>query len=215
MSPAGALLVLFVTLPQDGALDPLPRGAVRVAGWLAQRLAAAERHAANCGVDDPLAPPAAADPDADVRTPDAGAVDRLLRELRGGASVDRVGDGRAAPMLRAFAAAAGASGLPEDARDVLLRAHADVVARRLWPTGSGSVGGRWNRDGQWPDGPHDEVADTCVTAAWLEWNAQLLRSTGVASFAEEVERTAWNHLFAAQQPAGEGWGRFTPLRGHK
>ena len=45
-----------------------------------------------------------------------------------------------------------------------------------------------------------DVGETCVTVTWLQFNAQLLRLTGEARFAEQLERTALNQLFGGLTP---------------
>jgi hypothetical protein len=47
--------------------------------------------------------------------------------------------------------------------------------------------------------------ETCSTLAWVQFNRELLRSTGAAKYAEEIERSAYNDLLGAQAPDGEDW----------
>jgi len=47
--------------------------------------------------------------------------------------------------------------------------------------------------------------ETCSTLAWMQMNRELLVITGEACFAEEIERSAYNDLLAAQAPNGEDW----------
>lgn len=47
--------------------------------------------------------------------------------------------------------------------------------------------------------------ETCATFSWIQLNRQLLDLTGEASFAEEIERAAYNDLLGAQAPNGEDW----------
>lgn len=47
--------------------------------------------------------------------------------------------------------------------------------------------------------------ETCSVLAWLQLNRELLRITGAARYAEEIERTAYNDLFGATAPNGEDW----------
>ena len=44
--------------------------------------------------------------------------------------------------------------------------------------------------------------ETCSLLSWIQFNRELLRLTGEARFAEEIERTAYNDLLAAM-PIGE------------
>lgn len=47
--------------------------------------------------------------------------------------------------------------------------------------------------------------ETCSTLAWIQLNGALLRTTGDARYAEEIERSAFNDLLAAAAPNGEDW----------
>ena len=47
--------------------------------------------------------------------------------------------------------------------------------------------------------------ETCSTLAWIQLNGALLRATGEARYAEEIERSAYNDLLAAAAPDGEDW----------
>lgn len=47
--------------------------------------------------------------------------------------------------------------------------------------------------------------ETCSTLAWIQLNRELLAITGEARYAEEIERSAYNDLLAAQAPDGEDW----------
>src|SRR5271165_1177270 len=47
---------------------------------------------------------------------------------------------------------------------------------------------------------------------WIQLNLQLLRMTGDARFGDELERSFYNHLAAAQHPNGSDWCYYTALR---
>jgi DUF1680 family protein len=47
--------------------------------------------------------------------------------------------------------------------------------------------------------------ETCSTFSWIQLNRELLAITGEARYAEEIERSAYNDLLAAQAPDGENW----------
>jgi hypothetical protein len=57
------------------------------------------------------------------------------------------------------------------------------------------------------------MGETCVTVTWLQLSLQLLALTGEARYADEAERTLFNHLAAAQRRDGSGWSYYTPLDG--
>jgi len=47
--------------------------------------------------------------------------------------------------------------------------------------------------------------ETCSTLSWIQLNRELLAITGKATYAEEIERSAYNDLLGAQAPDGEDW----------
>jgi uncharacterized protein len=47
--------------------------------------------------------------------------------------------------------------------------------------------------------------ETCSVLAWIQLNRELLRLTGEAMYAQEIERSAYNDLLGAQAPNGEDW----------
>jgi len=97
----------------------------------------------------------------------------------------------------------------------VLAAWRDVVAHERLPTGSMSVHELFTGGGRLPAGPLANLGETCVSVTWLQLNLELLRLLGEARFGDEIERTAWNHLAAAQHPGGARWCYYTPLRGTK
>jgi uncharacterized protein len=99
--------------------------------------------------------------------------------------------------------------------DPVLNAWQDIVGKRLYITGSASQGEHFHGDYDLPNQTDAHVAETCVTVTWIQLNLQLLRLTGDAKFANELEKTLYNHLAAAQNPRGDDWCYFTPLQGQK
>ncbi|MCI0525753.1 MAG: glycoside hydrolase family 127 protein, partial [Acidobacteria bacterium] len=79
----------------------------------------------------------------------------------------------------------------------------------------GSSGEHWTDAGAFLSSQQDRVAETCVTVTWIQLTQQLLRLTGDARYADELEKTFYNHLAAAQHPDGAAWAYFTALDGRK
>ncbi len=96
-----------------------------------------------------------------------------------------------------------------------INAWNDIVANQLLITGSGSSGEHWTEARAFPGSEKDRVAETCVTVTWIQLTQQLLRLTGEARYAEELEKSFYNHLAAAQRPDGAAWAYFTALDGRK
>jgi DUF1680 family protein len=138
-------------------------------------------------------------------------VSRLLELKR----VDKVGNGKAYEMLSCI------NGILEMYRttgdpkllEACRNAWQDIVDKRLYITGGASYGEIFHDDFDLPN--VNNVGETCVTTTWLQFNAQLLRLTGEARFAEQLERVVLNQLFGAQKPDGSAWGYYVEMEGKK
>ncbi len=96
-----------------------------------------------------------------------------------------------------------------------INAWNDIVANQLVITGSGSSKEHWTEPRLFPSEEKYNIAETCVTVTWIQLTHQLLRLTGDARYAEELEKSFLNHLAAAQKPDGSEWAYFTALDGKK
>jgi len=137
----------------------------------------------------------------------------LLKEK----SVAKTANGKAYEMLSnlvGLCELARATGEKEWLAPVII-AWEDIVARRLYLTGSASYGEHFHADYDLPNQPGANIGETCVTTTWIQLNSQLLRLTGQARFGEQLEKTFYNHLAAAQRPDGAQWCYYTPLEGTK
>ena len=146
-------------------------------------------------------------------------VSRLLDKQ----GVNRVGDAKAYEMLSCF------NGLLEwyrttgDRRSLqaVIAAWEDITAKRNYITGAVSVQDLFgddyclpNPDGEYR-APGVGGTENCDTITWLQVNAQLLRLTGEARYAEKIERVLYNQVLGAQKPDGTAWADRTSLEGHK
>ena len=138
-------------------------------------------------------------------------VSRLLDVKR----VDKVGNGKAYEMLSCLNGALEYYRTVGDRRilDACLNAWQDIVAHRLYLTGTASYHELFHDNFDLPN--TGNVGETCVTVTWLQFNAQLLRLTGEARFAEQLERVALNQLIGAQCPDGTAWGYYVEMEGRK
>ena len=129
--------------------------------------------------------------------------------------VNKVGNGKAYEMLSCLNGAlelyrtTGSTNL----FNACLNAWQDIVAHRLYITGAASAREHFHDDFDLPN--NDNVGETCVTVTWLQFNAQLLRLTGEARFAEQLEHVALNQLLGAQKPDGTAWGYYVQMEGKK
>jgi len=148
---------------------------------------------------------------------DAASGPAILASLENKRSVRAVANAKAYEMTSNF------NGLLELYRSTgekrLLRlmevAWNDIVKNRLYITGSASSGELFQDDYHLPNLANANICETCVTVTWEQMNLQLLRLTGDARYADELEKSIYNHLLAAQKPTGDDWAYYTPLEGRK
>ena len=138
-------------------------------------------------------------------------VSRLLEQQ----GVDKVGNAKAYEMLSCLNGALELYRTTGNTNllSACLNAWQDIVAHRLYLTGAASSREHFHADYDLPN--NNNVGETCVTVTWLQFNAQLLRLTGEARFAEQLEHVALNQLLGAQQPDGAAWGYYVQMEGKK
>ena len=144
---------------------------------------------------------------------------RLISRSLKGEDLQVLGDGKIYQLLWTFdgllkLAEAGASA---DYRRTADNAWNSVVRNHLNP-----AGGPWGGTGVSYEhfnpkeyfSPYGMV-ETCSIMSWIHLNRDLLRLTGDARYAEEIEKTAYNSLLAAQYPKGNDWAYFTFANGSR
>lgn len=141
----------------------------------------------------------------------------ILKTLLAEKQVNKVANAKAYEMLSNIvglcdlARATGDKSLIEAS----LLAWQDIVDHRLYLSGSASQKEHFGPDYDLPNGVAAHLGETCVTTTWIQLNLSLLQLTGEARFGHELERTFYNHLTAAQHPAGNDWCYYTALEGRK
>jgi DUF1680 family protein len=97
--------------------------------------------------------------------------------------------------------------------EAVQKVYNDIASTEITVLGSGSDWERWcNGHVRQLDSMH-EWMETCVTTTWIKFSAQLLRLTGESSYADQIERTAYNSLLGAQRDDGQWWSHISPLAG--
>lgn len=129
--------------------------------------------------------------------------------------VDKVGNGKAYEMLSCLNGALEFYRTTGDSKilNACLNAWQDIVDKRLYLTGASSYGELFHDDFDLPNVAN--VGETCVTTTWIQFNAQLLRLTGEARFAEQLEKVVLNQLLGAQRPDCAAWGYYVQMEGKK
>jgi len=131
--------------------------------------------------------------------------------------VDKTANGKAYEMLSNLVGLCELYRATGDKRLLVAAQNAwkDVVANQLYITGTASHFEHFHDPHDLPNKPSADIGETCVTVTWIQLNSQLLRLTGEAKYGQELERSYYNHLMAAQRPDGKEWCYYTALEGTK
>ncbi len=137
----------------------------------------------------------------------------LMREKR----VEAVGNAKAYEMLSNIVGVCELARVTGDRTliDASINAWNDIAATQLFITGATSDGEFFQPDTHMAEENMARVGETCVTTTWIQLNQALFQMTGEARFGDELERTYYNALTAAQHPDGQDWCYFTALNGRK
>ncbi len=145
---------------------------------------------------------------------------RIVRTLLETGSVRRVANGKAYEMTSNLVGLLDLhriTGEKEYLEPVEI-AWRDIVANRLYVSGTASWDELFRENGFLRADDKDAeagVGEGCVTTTWMQMNLHLLRLTGDCKYADQLERTAYNALIAAQHPATGLICYFVPLEGIK
>jgi len=141
----------------------------------------------------------------------------VLQTLLTEKSVNKTANGKAYEMLSNLVGLCELARVTGDRQylQAVTNAWEDVTARQLYLTGSTSHGEHFGQPYDLPNQMDANVGETCVTVTWIQLNTQLLRLTGDARYGDELERSYYNHLAAAQRPDGKEWCYYTALEGTK
>ena len=135
-----------------------------------------------------------------------------------------LGNGKAYEMMSCFEGLAELyreTGNP-DYREAILVFYRAVRDQEIFVTGTGGLKDHWGEfwDGGKARQTHPEVeveglGETCVTTTWIKFCSHVLRLTGDATVADEMERTLYNAVLGAMVPDGSWWMHRnpTPLAG--
>jgi hypothetical protein len=142
---------------------------------------------------------------------------RIVSTLLQVGSVYRTANGKAYEMLSNFNGLVDLYRLTGETRllDAVLRGWEDIVRQQLYRTGSLSAREHFQPHGRLLSLPSSNIGETCATVTWLQLNWRLLRLTGEARFGQEIERTVYNHLLAAQDPHNGNISYYTSWVGPK
>lgn len=142
---------------------------------------------------------------------------RLLRALWAQGRLEGIERARAEEVLSTLAGLVGLYRLTGQGVFLLgaQKGWKEIVDRHLYVTGAVGTRGRLRGDGTLPGEVTASVGEPGVTAEWLRLNVELLRVTGEVKYADEIERTLYNHLLALQDGRTGAWALSAPLIGKR
>ena len=140
---------------------------------------------------------------------------QLLSSLLAHGNVYKTANRKAYEMLSNIVGLLALYRVEPDVRYITAAKNAweDIATRRLYITGAASYHEQFTADHRLP--PGEAAGEGCVTVTWLQLTAHLLALTGEAKYADELERTTYNALLAAQSPHTGEITYFVPLMGHR
>lgn len=142
---------------------------------------------------------------------------KILSALQQYGDVTKVGDAKAYEMLSCFLGILKYYKLTGDEKyfTALKTAWQDITAKRLYITGTASVGEIFTPPHDLPAGNDVHMGEGCVTVTWIQFNNEMLKITGDMKYAAEIEKAVYNHLFAAENPETGCVSYYTALQGAK
>jgi len=97
----------------------------------------------------------------------------------------------------------------------LENAWEDITKNHLYITGTTSSDEVFKEDHFLLADSISQMGEGCVTTTWVQFNEQLLMITGAHKYVEEIEKSFYNHLLAAQSPVTGCVSFYTLLQGPK
>ena len=142
---------------------------------------------------------------------------RIISQLEKYGDVTKVGDAKAYEMLSCFLGILKYYKLTGEEKylRILEMAWRDITTHRLYITGTASDHEIFVSTGVLKATNNDKMGEGCVTVTWIQFNLSLLQITGEARYAEELERSVYNHLLAAENPQSGCVSYYTALQGVK
>ena len=91
----------------------------------------------------------------------------------------------------------------------------DISTNKLYITGTASEHEYYMADFDLPAEIDNRMGEGCVTTTLLQFNQALYNLTGEPKYIDEIEKTIYNHLFAAENPQTGCVSYYTALQGVK
>ena len=142
---------------------------------------------------------------------------KIISQLEKYGDVTKVGDAKAYEMLSCFLGILKYYKLAGEEKylHLLQTAWTDITTHRLYITGTASDHEIFVKAGVLNATNDDKMGEGCVTVTWIQFNLSLLQITGELKYAQEIERSVYNHLLAAENPLTGCVSYYTAFLGPK
>ncbi|MCW3107880.1 MAG: hypBA1 2, partial [Segetibacter sp.] len=142
---------------------------------------------------------------------------KIVSGLEKYGTVTRVGNAKAYEMLSCFLGILKYYRLTGNEKYLtpLQTAWSDIRLHRMYITGTSSDHERFKDDDLLMAENDSRMGEGCVTTTWIQFNLQLLQVTGEQKYADELERSVYNHLLAAENPQTGCVSYYTAFQGIK
>lgn len=143
---------------------------------------------------------------------------KLVSKLLGADDVSQIGEGKMYEMLHCLVGVAKLYRIqPTTSLKIICDSAWAKIGRHINAAGGPSGGVHvflecYDKAGFFSPYSYNE---TCATMDWLRFNKELLGATGVAKYAEDLEKTTYNALLGAAFKDGYGWAYHSILNGWK
>lgn len=99
--------------------------------------------------------------------------------------------------------------------DAVERAVGNIIEKEINIAGSGSSFESWYHGKEFQTVPTYHTMETCVTFTWMQICDKLLQLTGKPSYADQIETTLYNALFASLKDDASQIAKYSPIEGHR
>jgi DUF1680 family protein len=142
---------------------------------------------------------------------------KVISAILATGKVRKVGNGKAYEMLSNYVGLVKLYQITGDKKflQAVEMAWKDVVATQLYVTGTSSSHEHFQDDDYLPATNTDNMGEGCVTTTWIQLNQNLFALTGDIKYLNQLERSVYNHLLAAENPQTGCVSYYTPLMNKK
>jgi|SRR5665647_843393 len=142
---------------------------------------------------------------------------KIISTLTTIGKVDKTADAKAYEMMSNFTGMVKLYQLTGDKKllEAVQNAWNDISKYKLYITGTASEGECFQSDFVLPAENDSHMGEGCVTTTWLQFNQALYNLTGEAKYMDEIEKSIFNHLLAAENPETGCVSYYTALQGEK